>query len=211
MHHNTSINSVLAALAAGFGPSANLKCRFDDVKLLIFFEDKMKILLFSRPQISHTADDIDRLFSLLERYGFQYAINREFATIVNELTSRSIAEENIYDDTIDGNPEDCLMVCCGGDGTLLEGIHHLKDKNIPVAGINFGHLGFLTSATRNDVEQFFVLKGEDVQSIYSDKNQIIQLTVNGAGAYIGRLSTTMVIESDTGVIWAGVPLLYTGN
>ena len=67
------------------------------------------------------------------------------------------------------------------------------------------------SAAGNDVEQFFVLKGEDVQKIYSDTNQIIQLTVNGAGAYIGRLSTTMVIESETGVIWAGVPLLYTGN
>ena len=67
------------------------------------------------------------------------------------------------------------------------------------------------SAGGNDVEQFFVLKGEDVQKIYSDTNQIIQLTVNGAGAYIGRLSTTMVIESETGVIWAGVPLLYTGN
>ena len=67
------------------------------------------------------------------------------------------------------------------------------------------------SAAGNDVEQFFVLKGEDVQKIYSDTNQIIQLTVNGAGAYIGRLSTTIVIESETGVIWAGVPLLYTGN
>ena len=66
------------------------------------------------------------------------------------------------------------------------------------------------SAAGNDVEQFLVLKGEDVQSIYSDANQIIPLTVNGAGSYNGRLSTTMVIESDTGVIWAGEPLLYTG-
>ena len=115
----------------------------------------MKILLFSRPQILHTADDIDRLFSLLERYGFQYAINREFANIVESLTALTIAPENIYDDVIDGDGEDCLMVCCGGDGTLLEGIHHLKNKAIPVAGINFGHLGFLTSARRDDVEQFF--------------------------------------------------------
>jgi len=67
------------------------------------------------------------------------------------------------------------------------------------------------SAAGNDVEQFFVLKGEDVQKIYSDTNQIIQLTVSGAGAYIGRLTTTMVIESETGVIWAGEPILYTGN
>lgn len=114
----------------------------------------MKILLFSRPQIRHTADDIERLFSLFEHYGFKYAINREFATVVNSLTSRTITEENIYD-IIERDQEECLMVCCGGDGTLLEGIHRLKDRSIPVAGINFGHLGFLTSATRNDVEQFF--------------------------------------------------------
>ena len=114
----------------------------------------MKILLFSRPQIRHTADDIERLFSIFERYGFKYAINREFATVVNSLTSRTITEESIYD-IIERDQEECLMVCCGGDGTLLEGIHRLKDRSIPVAGINFGHLGFLTSATRDDVEQFF--------------------------------------------------------
>ena len=104
----------------------------------------MKILLFSRPQIQHTADNIERLFSLIERYGFQYAINREFASIVEALTSHSIAEQNIYDEEIDCQAEEAMMVCCGGDGTLLEGIHHLKNRAIPVAGINFGHLGFLT-------------------------------------------------------------------
>lgn len=115
----------------------------------------MKILLFSRPQIRHTADDIVRLFSLIEHYGFQYAINREFAHLVERLTARKIAEDKIYDQVIECDSAECLMVCCGGDGTLLEGIHHLKDKSIPVAGINFGHLGFLTSATRDDVEEFF--------------------------------------------------------
>ena len=44
------------------------------------------------------------------------------------------------------------MLCLGGDGTLLEGIHRLSDKSTPVAAINLGHLGFLTSATRDDIE-----------------------------------------------------------
>ena len=38
------------------------------------------------------------------------------------------------------------MVCYGGDGTLLEGVHRLCGAPIPVMGINAGHLGFLTSA-----------------------------------------------------------------
>lgn len=135
----------------------------------------MKILLFSRPQLRHTADDIERLFSLIERYSFRYAINREFAEIVAELTSRTIAEENIYDDAIESQSEDCLMVCCGGDGTLLEGIHHLRDRSIPVAGINFGHLGFLTSATRDDVEEFF----DDVANHRLRTEQRTMLTVEG--------------------------------
>ena len=47
------------------------------------------------------------------------------------------------------------MLCCGGDGTLLEGIHRLSDRSIPVAAINFGRLGFLTSATREGVDALF--------------------------------------------------------
>ena len=38
------------------------------------------------------------------------------------------------------------MVCYGGDGTLLEGVHRLCGAPVPVMGINAGHLGFLTSA-----------------------------------------------------------------
>lgn len=144
----------------------------------------MKILLFSRPQIQHTADNIERLFSLIERYGFQYAINREFASIVEALTSHSIAEQNIYDEEIDCQAEEAMMVCCGGDGTLLEGIHHLKNRAIPVAGINFGHLGFLTSATRDDVEQFF----DDVANNRLRTEQRTMLAVEGIRQAGGRVT-----------------------
>ena len=35
-----------------------------------------------------------------------------------------------------------LLVCVGGDGTLLRGLHAFGFPDIPVAGINTGHLGF---------------------------------------------------------------------
>ncbi|MBR3793356.1 MAG: NAD(+)/NADH kinase [Alistipes sp.] len=115
----------------------------------------MKIILFSRPQIAHTAEDMGRLLPLVERYGFDYAINQEFAEAIEQLLGISIPRNKIYADATGPQPADSVMVCCGGDGTLLEGIHRLSDRSIPVAGVNFGHLGFLTSATREDVEQLF--------------------------------------------------------
>ena len=115
----------------------------------------MKIILFSRSQLAHTATDLEQLLGLIDHYGFDYAINQEFAQVVEELLGRSVEAEKIYGMTTGKQPDDSIMVCCGGDGTLLEGIHRLSNKQIPVAAINFGHLGFLTYATRDSVEEFF--------------------------------------------------------
>ena len=115
----------------------------------------MKIILFSRPQIDHRADDLERLFSLLERYGFDYAFNEEFAPVVESLLGWKLDSAKIYGQSIEADGTESLLLCLGGDGTLLEGVHRLRDKSMPVAAINFGHLGFLTSATRDDVEDLF--------------------------------------------------------
>ena len=115
----------------------------------------MKILLFSRPQVKLSADDINKLFSLVEKHGFSYAINSEFAEVVQSLTSRTIEPEAIYEGEVECSDEDALMLCCGGDGTLLEGVHRLKNKSIAVAAINFGSLGFLTAATREGLDELF--------------------------------------------------------
>lgn len=39
-----------------------------------------------------------------------------------------------------------FFLSLGGDGTFLESLTMVRDSNIPVAGINFGRLGFLTAA-----------------------------------------------------------------
>jgi NAD+ kinase len=45
---------------------------------------------------------------------------------------------------------DCL-VSLGGDGTLLDTVTLVRDKNIPVLGINFGRLGFLASLGKENL------------------------------------------------------------
>ncbi len=45
-----------------------------------------------------------------------------------------------------------FMLSLGGDGTMLAAVSIVGDSGIPVAGINFGRLGFLASINKDDIE-----------------------------------------------------------
>ncbi len=44
----------------------------------------------------------------------------------------------------------CLVL--GGDGTMLHAFHLTRDRGIPVAGVNLGRVGFLTTVLPQDLE-----------------------------------------------------------
>ena len=137
----------------------------------------MKIILFSRKSIALRTEDIDEIFGAIERYGFEYAINKAFAENIEEHTLRIIPTEFIYDGEVGEQPADSVMVCYGGDGTLLEGVHRLGGADIPVVGINGGHLGFLALAPRENIKEVF----EDIASKKLNLEQRDMLCIEGVG------------------------------
>jgi NAD+ kinase len=44
-----------------------------------------------------------------------------------------------------------ILICLGGDGTLLRASSHMRGNSIPILGVNLGALGFLTEVKQDEV------------------------------------------------------------
>ena len=112
----------------------------------------MNIILFSRKQVNHNPEQLNKLFSTMQRLGLNYTINEDFATAVENLLCMEIPRNRRYDGYAEAIGGD-VMVPYGGDGTLLEAVQLLPSSDIPVVGINCGRLGYLTADNGEGIEE----------------------------------------------------------
>ncbi len=71
-------------------------------------------------------------------------ISHSFYETIRDSLKFSQQPSIFYDSTnLDSSID--FLISLGGDGTLLDTVTLVKNKNIPILGINFGRLGFLAS------------------------------------------------------------------
>ena len=90
----------------------------------------MKTAFFVRSIDDSALPSLDRLRSLLDEHG------------VEMLPWEEVGEKSVD-----------FILSIGGDGTLLAAAHQTAMMHVPIVGVNFGHLGFLTTAGKDDVER----------------------------------------------------------
>ena len=92
------------------------------------------------------------------------AIQKTLKEVVDYLISReqTVILDNCCSDMLDGHGLDVypanelgqhcdLVVAIGGDGTMLMAARMLCDSEIPLLGINLGHVGFLSDIPADDI------------------------------------------------------------
>lgn len=72
------------------------------------------------------------LLEIFHRHGVEISVNADL------MSAASCPDCDTSFDRCD------LMITFGGDGTLLTGLKYAVESDIPVLGINMGHVGFLT-------------------------------------------------------------------
>ncbi len=146
----------------------------------------MKIALFSRHRVEHKRDELEKIFSQIEYYGFDYCLNEEFAEVVERLLGRVVEPRRRYGSSVGSMPKESVMLCYGGDGTILEGLHRLCGQSVAVVGINSGRLGFLASGTGADIEEIFREIAEG--SLTVERRSTLEVEVEFSPDNIERLS-----------------------
>ncbi|GAC1379973.1 MAG: NAD kinase [Ginsengibacter sp.] len=109
----------------------------------------MRIAIYSRGLEGNKHNDIKLLLDELalhkiEPVIFQDFFNQFYCTVnIPEKYSTFNSSEDLED--ID------YIISLGGDGTLLDTVTFVQDKEIPVLGINYGRLGFLASIGKDEL------------------------------------------------------------
>jgi NAD+ kinase len=103
----------------------------------------MKIAIHGRNFNESARPFIENMFNELAKREIDVSLSPAFRTFLDE---QGIAHKTslIYEkqEDLEGTR---LVVSMGGDGTLLETISHVGEKEIPAIGINVGRLGFLAT------------------------------------------------------------------
>jgi NAD+ kinase len=111
----------------------------------------MKIAIYSRIIDYEQRSEIQQLFDELIKQHIEPVIYYPF---LEKIRSEFLLPSDIsgFNESKELNGSIEFIISLGGDGTLLDTVSLVQDKNIPVLGINFGRLGFLASIGKEDLK-----------------------------------------------------------
>lgn len=135
----------------------------------------MKVAIYSRVLESTQFQDVQIFFEELNHEGILPVV---YGPLLDQIRPHVKLPEctEIFRHHSELGEDIEFLISLGGDGTLLDVVTLVRDKSIPVAGINFGRLGFLASIGRDEVST--AVKALARRSYIIDKRTLIHLDSN---------------------------------
>jgi len=102
--------------------------------------------VLARPRLTQAGSLLRELVVWLGERGVRVMVEERTAGLMEPGTNGcTVAEGHVVAGAAD------VVVVLGGDGTLLAASHLLESPTVPIVGVNFGSLGFLTEITLPEV------------------------------------------------------------
>jgi NAD+ kinase len=135
----------------------------------------MKIAIYSRVMDWSLEQEIQQFFHALTEKKIQPVIYHPY---FEQILSRIQLPANTitFDQSADLDASVDFLISLGGDGTLLDTVTLVANKNIPILGINFGRLGFLASIGKEAVLP--AMEALIKRSFVIDKRSLLHLDAN---------------------------------
>jgi NAD+ kinase len=132
----------------------------------------MKAAIYSRVLDDDQHEDLQLLFDELAKQKIEPVIYQQFYEQVKDKLSLS-PDTKTFSFAEDLNEDIEFIISLGGDGTLLDTVTLVRDKDISIMGINFGRLGFLASIGHDEVK--IAIKAIANRTYVTDNRTLIHL------------------------------------
>lgn len=132
----------------------------------------MKVAIYSRIHEEDNQEQVQLFFDELKAQKIEPVFFSSFYDQIRDSMQLPPGTEVFsLSEELNGDIE--FIISLGGDGTLLDTVTLVRDKNIPIMGVNFGRLGFLASIGRDEVVA--AVKALVQRAFVIDKRTLIHL------------------------------------
>ncbi|MBR6017437.1 MAG: NAD kinase [Paludibacteraceae bacterium] len=137
----------------------------------------MTIALFGNTMKSETMLEVSHILEFMKRHNVRVMLSQELRQELNIRDIPAFPDSSDKNETAtDENEMIDFAVSVGGDGTFLTTASIIGDRNIPILGINCGHLGFLADVQTRDVDQILRQLIEGQYTI--EQRSLLQVSCN---------------------------------
>lgn len=96
---------------------------------------------------------VNELFLLLNKRLVSFYVHADFAKKLVDLCPDMAKKIDTFRFESDLPDDVDFLISIGGDGTVLKSCMYMQSKNLPIIGLNTGHLGFLSAISTEGLEQ----------------------------------------------------------
>lgn len=113
----------------------------------------MKVAIYGRYFPEEYLGCLKSLFQRLSQRGVKVSVHKKFVEHLSQRYGFIPNAVTLFGSTEELDMDTSCMFSLGGDGTFLEAVALVRDSGIPIAGINAGRLGFLTSISCENIDE----------------------------------------------------------
>ena len=155
---------------------------------------RLRFALFGNVYQTKKSASIQKVLACLSQRGAEVLVDQEYYQFLTEDQKLDVNAAKIFTgDDFDAD----IVISMGGDGTFLKAASRVRQKMIPILGINMGRLGFLADISPNDIEKCLDAIYEEDYSI--ENRALIQVTTDGEPleGYNCALNDVAILKRDT--------------
>lgn len=137
----------------------------------------MKIAIYGKSLGNSFKDGLKKLYADFIKNNIEVYFFLPFYYYIENQYKINFPKISFFSSSDDLPDDITVILSIGGDGTFLETITIIKDKDIPVLGINTGRLGFLATVNQNNITN--LVKDLYKGNFETEKRTLLKLNTKG--------------------------------